>query len=94
MNVITIESDAYKQIMDSITSILSLLKENRKKQPLSDEWLDIQDVCQLLHISKRTLQSYRDTGIISFSQVGGKIYFKASDIEIFLEAHYIKKFKN
>jgi len=55
---------------------------------LEDRWLDIQDVCELLHISKRTLQSYRDKGILPFSQVGAKIYYKANDIQKHLEKHY------
>jgi excisionase family DNA binding protein len=54
------------------------------------KWLSNDDVCHLLMISKRTLQSYRDNGILPFAQIGRKIYYKASDIDDYLEAHYIK----
>jgi MerR family transcriptional regulator, repressor of the yfmOP operon len=54
------------------------------------KWLSSDDVCHLLLISKRTLQTYRDQGTLPFSQVGRKIYYKASDIDQYLEAHYIK----
>jgi excisionase family DNA binding protein len=55
-----------------------------------NKWISSDEVCHLLMISKRTLQTYRDRGILSFAQVGRKIYYKASDIDAYLEAHYIK----
>jgi MerR family transcriptional regulator, repressor of the yfmOP operon len=53
-------------------------------------WLTSDEVCHLLGISKRTLQNYRNNGILPFSQIGRKIYYKASDIDDYLERHYIK----
>ena len=44
------------------------------------KWLDNGEVCRLLNISKRTLQSYRDTGKIPFSMIGHKCYYKQTDI--------------
>lgn len=49
-----------------------------------EEWLDNQDVCQLLNISLRTLQSYRDRGILAYSMIGHKCYYKASDVYAFV----------
>lgn len=54
------------------------------------KWLSSEDVCHLLLISKRTLQTYRDRGILPFAQIGRKIYYKASDIDEYLNQHYIK----
>jgi MerR family transcriptional regulator, repressor of the yfmOP operon len=56
----------------------------------SNKWLSSEQVCCLLMISKRTLQSYRDRGTLPFSQIGRKIYYKASDIQAYLDSHYIK----
>lgn len=50
-----------------------------------NEWLDNQDVCQLLNISLRTLQSYRDRGILAYSMIGHKCYYKVNDIHLFIE---------
>ena len=55
-----------------------------------EKWLFAKDVCRLLMISKRTLQTYRDRGILPFAQIGRKIYYKASDIDDYLDRHYIK----
>jgi excisionase family DNA binding protein len=92
MQVITIESEAFKKLTDSIEEIKTKLSENQKNTPLSETWLDNQEVCKLLYISPRTLQSYRDNGKIPFSQQGSKIYYKASDIDEFLENSYNKAF--
>ncbi|MDD3876648.1 MAG: helix-turn-helix domain-containing protein [Bacteroidales bacterium] len=90
MELITFESDAFKKIIEQINVLSVKIDTSIRKQPLSDIWLDIQETCQLLKVSKRTLQAYRDNNILSFSQIGGKIYFKASDIDEHLKKHYHK----
>ena len=91
MEVITFESAAFKELIKNINEIKFSLSEKAKKTPLSEIWLDISETCMLLKISKRTLQTYRDNGILSYSQISGKIYFKASDIEVHLQRNYISK---
>ena len=90
MNVITIESEAFQQIVKRLEAINEKLNKEKGTSPLSDVWMDNQDVCELLHISKRTLQHYRDSGKLPFSQIGAKIYNKASDIDAFLQSNYTK----
>lgn len=60
--------------------------------PLKERWLDIQEACFVLKISKRTMQKYRVEGILSFSQINGKIYFKAVDLEEHLNKNYVQAF--
>jgi len=91
MNVITIESDAFDCIIKKLDDIELTLQE-RNKEP-KEKWLDNQEFMQLLKISKRTAQHYRDSGMISFSQPGNKIYYRLSDIEEMLKKHYNKAFK-
>jgi excisionase family DNA binding protein len=55
-----------------------------------ENWLTSEEVCHLLRVSSRTLQTYRDSAILPFSQIGRKIYYKASDIQEYLISHYIK----
>ena len=45
------------------------IKELCSKTNSDKEWLDSQDVCELLSISKRRLQTYRDYGKIPFSTI-------------------------
>lgn len=93
MEVIVIQSEAFQQIIRKIEEVKTMICEVKNKQPFTEIWLDNKQVCELLGISTRTLQSYRDEGKIGFSQIGSKIYYKASDIESFLNKHYNKAFK-
>jgi hypothetical protein len=55
-----------------------------------EAWYDNQELMQILFISKRTAQHYRDSGLISFSQVANKIYYKGESIIALLEGHFKK----
>ncbi len=90
MEVITLQSQAFNEIVGKIEQINKRLSE-KEKEP-QETWLDNQELMQLLKISKRTAQHYRDSGLISFSQVGNKIYYKLTDVEELLKRHYNKAF--
>jgi excisionase family DNA binding protein len=92
METITIPAADFTRLLDKIETIGRKLDKPTPTNPLTELWLDIQETCTLLKISKRTLQSYRDNGILPFSQIGGKIYFRAQDIEEHLRSHYNKAF--
>lgn len=85
-----IDSPAYNRIMARLDKLEEIFTDMKKKAdtPLGEKWLDNQDVCQLLYISKRTLQSYRDNNLLPYSQINNNIYYKASDIAKFLKKHY------
>ena len=46
-----------------------------------------------MNISKRTAQFWRDNGVINFIQIGSKIYYKLSDVELMLLQNYVKPLK-
>jgi len=52
-----------------------------RKDKSLQKWLDNQEVCILLNVSKRTLQTYRDNGTLPYSQMGHKMYYKPEDVE-------------
>ena len=91
MEVITIHSAAFQELVKKMDEIQTKLTA-KEKEP-KEIWLDNQEFIQLLKISKRTAQHYRDTGMISFSQVGSKIYYRMNDVEELLKKHYNKAFK-
>ena len=80
----------FNELQTKLEEITSQLKSLNKKDSLSEKWMDNQDVCLILKVSTRTLQNYRDNGILPFSQISNKIYYKASDIEKHLENNYVK----
>lgn len=78
---------------EKLSKILKeLLDKSNKLNPskAEKEWLDNQDVCMLLGISLRTLQTYRDKKLIPYAQIEHKCYYKAKDIEKFIEKNKVK----
>ena len=63
--------------------------QKSRLEAFNDEWIDGQDVMQSLHISKRTLQNLRDSKKLPYSRIGGKFYYKVSDMNEILEANYL-----
>ena len=55
------------------------------------EWLDNQDVCQILNISPRTLQTLRQNGTLAYSQIEHKISYKPEDIERIIPIVEVRK---
>lgn len=43
-------------------------------------------MCLAVKITKRTLQTYREKKIIPYTNVGGKYFYKESDIAAYLES--------
>lgn len=56
--------------------------------------LDNHDLCQLLNVSKRTLQRYRSIGAIPYQMIYHKTYYKESDVEKFIQEHFSKSDSN
>ena len=90
-----------KQIGDSNEDMLALLeavvgiknellyiRENFHPLLKGEIYLSGEQVCEMLHISKRTLQQYRDDGLIPFIKLERKILFRESDIIKVLEDNY------
>ena len=51
-----------------------------------------EEVCKALRIKKRTLQQYRDDGLVSYVTLPGKMLYKESDILALLQQNYIPAF--
>ena len=78
---------ALSQEIKDLKARIELLRHTRV-EVLKDTWIDNQDVLQTLHLSKRTLQTFRDNGTLPYSKVKGKFYYKVSDVEQLLQDNY------
>lgn len=74
------------QIMERFDKIERTLERmNKLKECLEgDTLLDNHDLCQLLGITKRTLARYRQKKLVTYYMIDGRTYYKASEIEDFL----------
>lgn len=70
----------------------TLDKMSKRRNMLDGEiLLDNQDLCQLLNVSKRTLQRYRDSGELPFHTLYQKTFYKESDVHTFIRLNFDKK---
>jgi hypothetical protein len=60
-----------------------------KPNHLIEDWVDGNSVMEILKVSPRTLQTLRDKGMLPFSKINGKFYYKPADIEKLLSDNYI-----
>lgn len=91
MNIIAIEGRTFEQIKQRFEDFAKQIKIICGDSLNNEKWLDNKTVCELLHVSPRTLQSYRDNGTLPYSQIGHKCYYKASDIENLINESQSKK---
>lgn len=81
----------YQEITARLNKIEFLLKMSQGNE---DVFLDSQQFIQLMNISKRLAQSWRDDHVIPFSMVGNKIYYHMKDIKELLSKNYHSTNKN
>ena len=73
MDLIIFERKAFEEFATKIELFIlqvsnsPIVKGGKKK---TNNWLDHQDVCQRLKISKRTLQTLRDNGTLAYTKIG------------------------
>lgn len=81
MEIVAIEGNAFEQIKQRFADFTKQVKSLCGDGRNNEQWLSDSEVCELLKISHRTLQSYRDNGTLPYSQIGRKCYYKSSDVE-------------
>ena len=90
MGYLIITDQNWQKLRDEILSLADCCHKAFGERSRHTDWLHNGDVCRLLNISKRTLQHYRDTGVLPFAQIGHKCYYKREDVERLLEIKSVK----
>ncbi|MDD7272402.1 MAG: helix-turn-helix domain-containing protein [Prevotella sp.] len=89
--IVNKETPEMKQLISGIKEVSKRLREiAQTHRPLFGEeiYLTGREVCERLSVSPRTLQDYRDKGIIPYTQIAGKILYRLSDINRLLQENY------
>ncbi|MDP4270456.1 MAG: helix-turn-helix domain-containing protein [Bacteroidota bacterium] len=91
MEVITIESKAFKELMEKVNTIAKFVL-NYQPEEINDEetWVDGYEVCTFLKISERTLQRLRSKGEISYSIISGKTYYTIAEVKRMLNERLVR----
>ncbi len=77
------------RLLDGIENFMA----NSRPTLGGERFLTDREVSARLKVSRRTLQDYRNNGVVSYYQLGGKILYKESDIERMLAANYREAFR-
>jgi hypothetical protein len=93
MEVLTIESQVYKELVSKINTIAKFVIEQQQKDDeiSANGWVDSYEVCTFLKISSRTLQRMRAAHTVNYSLIRGKTFYRISEIQRLLNDNIIRR---
>ena len=74
--------------LDALLEGIERMDTNSKTSPSNEQFLTDKEVSAWLKVSRRTLQDYRNNGMVAYYQLGGKILYQESDIERMVMSGY------
>lgn len=89
-NVLTLQDEVISR------AIATMRKASQKAEKLSNDYRPIlsgerlltdAELADFLKVSRRTLQEYRNDGILPYIEMKGKCVYRESDVEKVLKAH-------
>ena len=83
MEIISMDVKAFDALAGHVEAIERKAEAlcRRQEDVSLKKWLDNQEVCLLLKVSPRTLQTLRDNGTLAYTQICHKTYYKPGDVE-------------
>lgn len=79
--------------LDRATKGIQELASSHKPVLNGEHYLTDGEVALKLKVSRRTLQEWRNNGLIAYFILGGKVLYAESDIQAMLEKRYRKAWK-
>lgn len=86
--MMVITQEKWQELNDRLDHLSSLVT-NKNKSESNSEWLETSAVCKILGVSPKTFLRYRDKRLISYTQIGKKIWIKRSDLNSFMDMYYV-----
>ena len=83
MEIVSIEKRAFEELVAKFDRFVRRMDAicHRYGEKKMNEWMDNQDVCRMLNISPRTLQTLRDRRLIGYSQINRRFYYKPEEVK-------------
>ena len=83
MEIVTIDAETFDNMLTKFENFVKKTESLIQKHGSRDigDWMNNQDVCLLLQISPRNLQTIRDNGTLAFTRIQNKIFYKPCDVE-------------
>lgn len=86
--MVVLPKSAWQEITSKLNELKGILQD-KKKEEINSEFIESKEARKLLGVSQKTWQDYRDKRVIPFIQFGRKIFVRRSDLNNFLDKHYI-----
>lgn len=93
MEVVVIEKATFERMLSGFENLAEKVERLcREHEDLGErEWLDSGDVCRLLGISPRTLQTMRENGTLAYTKISHKVYYRPEDVKAVFPAVEMKR---
>lgn len=90
MKFFIIGPKSYRKLIERIEKLEESAHKS-KQICLDKQWLDGDEVCNFLNISKRTLQRLRSEKVISYSTLNKKLYYPLAEIQALLNENMVDR---
>ncbi len=84
---------AFLKALDRMLEKIETTLDNYRPMLHGERYLSDKELSERLHISRRSLQDYRNEGRIPYYQLGGKILYRESDIQQVLDDGYREAYR-
>lgn len=87
MDIVGLEKESFDSFKKKLKQIASLVPKQPSNNTLfiGQEWIEGKELANSLNLSPRRLQFLRESGRLSFSSIGKKIYYQISEVKSLLE---------
>lgn len=89
MEYIAIDKSLYEEIVATVSTASQGIREEYKiyRESISSEWIENDELSRLLSLSKRQLKGYRERGLLGYTMIGSKVYYKRREVERFVKQY-------
>ena len=79
--------------LENLSNRVEKIRDNNKPSLDGERYYSDKELAVKLKVSRRSLQDYRNNGILPYTRIGGRILYRASDIERVLTDGYRKAYR-
>jgi len=79
--------------LESLSNRVEKIRDNNKPSLDGERYYTDKELAVKLKVSRRSLQDYRNNGILPYTRIGGRILYRASDIERTLMDEYREAYR-
>ena len=87
MDIVVLEKKAFEQLFSEVRQLTQRVEQHSHKcqDKCFQKWLTGEEVCAILKISQRSLQTMRSKHKICYAQLGRKFYYRPEEVELVIK---------